>query len=90
MTIRRSQLKTLDLIKNEGPFTVRQLAEREGVKIPSARSRLERLADHGWLSTKQVPGPTSPMGVYRINQQGRRALKRGLKEWADGGINALS
>ncbi len=53
--------------------------------------RLRRLEAAGLVTSRWQPGPRRPQRVYRLTADGRRALGRRLRAWADfvGAVTAV-
>jgi len=79
-TPRAQQANTLDLFNRIGKtgYTIRELADHLEIRTSSARSRIIRCFDNGWLKDKDVEGPTGRMRRFFLNGEGKKALRRAL------------
>lgn len=77
MQPRTSQTETLNHFKSLGKkgATISEVSDAFGIQLSSARSRVIRCWENGWLDAKEEDGPTGMRRRYSLNADGKAALR---------------
>lgn len=74
--MRANQTETLSYFKSQGDTgaTISEIAKHFKIRTSSARSRVIRCLDNGWLKEKKEKGPTGPQRRFFLNAAGAKEL----------------